>query len=98
MTNPRLVPGISSTARAARGPAARLREDVFGVVLPRLRHGLQAREAAGRIIGALGFPLRARIGIALYPLDARTSTALLRCAAEALAHARRHDRPTYRFY
>src|SRR5687767_7159398 len=80
------------------GAVAPLRADTFGVLLPRLRSGLQAREAANRILGTLACPFRPSIGIAIYPCDGRDAPALLRCAATALARARRGERPTYRFY
>ena len=75
-----------------------LRARTFGVLLPHLRNGLQAREAANRILWALGTPFRPSIGIAIYPCDGRDAPALLRCAAAALASASRARRPTYRFY
>lgn len=80
------------------GAVAPLRAGTFGVLLPRLRSGLQAREAANRILGTLACPFRPNIGIAIYPCDGRDAPALLRCAATALAHARHGERPTYRFY
>ena len=83
---------------AQDGAAARLRDDIFGLLLPRMRSGLQAREAATRILCTLGFPYRARIGIAVFPGDGRNAAALIGCAATALARARREARPTYCFY
>jgi GGDEF domain-containing protein len=80
------------------GAVAPLRADTFGVLLPRLRSGLQARDAANRILGALACPLRPSIGIAIYPCDGPDAPSLLRCAATALARARHGERPTYRFY
>jgi GGDEF domain-containing protein len=80
------------------GAVVPLRADTFGVLLPRLRSGLQAREAANRILYTLACPFRASIGIAIYPYDGRDAPELLRCAAAALANARRGERPTYRFY
>ena len=80
------------------GAVAPLRTGTFGVLLPRLRSGLQAREAANRILGTLACPFRPNIGIAIYPCDGRDAPALLRRAATALALARRGERPTYRFY
>ena len=77
---------------------ALLRADTFGLLVPHLRNGLQAREAAVRILGALGHPMRASIGISVYPWDGRCASELLCCAAWALARARRHARATYCFY
>lgn len=78
--------------------AARLHEDTFGLVKPRLRNGLQARETAIRILGSLGSPYRTSIGIAVFPGDGLRASELLCCAAWALSHARRARRPTYCFY
>lgn len=75
-----------------------LRADTFGLLVPHLRNGLQAREAAVRILGALGHPMRASIGISVYPWDGHCASELLCCAAWALARARRHARATYCFY
>jgi predicted signal transduction protein with EAL and GGDEF domain len=83
---------------AKGGAVAPLRADTFGVLLPRLRSGLQARDAANRILGTLACPFRPNIGIAIYPCDGPDAPALLRCAAAALARARHGHRPTYRFY
>jgi predicted signal transduction protein with EAL and GGDEF domain len=80
------------------GTVLPLRADTFGVVLPKLRNGLQAREAAHRILGALACPFRTSIGIALYPADGCDAPTLLRRAAAALADARRGAGPTYCFY
>jgi len=80
------------------GTVVLLRADAFGVVLPRLRSGLQARAAANRILATLAGPFGPRIGIAIAPCDGRHALVLVRCAATALARARQGDRPTYRFY
>ena len=77
---------------------AQLRPDTFGLLLPRIRNGLWARETAARILGTLGYPMRASIGIAVFPCDGRQASELLGCAAWALAVARRRGPATYRFY
>jgi len=82
----------------SEGNVARLQSETFGMLLPCLRSGLQAREVATRVVGTLGLPFRPRVGIAIFPCDGDTSTALLARASAALERARREDRPTYCFY
>lgn len=79
------------------GASGWLQADTFGLLLPRMRSGLHARETAYRILGAFG-PLRASVGIAIYPGDGRDACAVIGCAAAALARARCEGRPTYCFY
>lgn len=78
--------------------AARLRDDEFAILMPRLRNGSQAREAASRMLGMLRFPFQASVGIAMFPTDGAQAAALIGCAAAALAHARRAGRHSYSFY
>jgi two-component system CheB/CheR fusion protein len=77
---------------------ARLQPKTFGMLLPSLRSGLQAREVATRVVGTLGLPFRPRVGIAIFPSDGDDTVALLVRASTALERARREDRPTYCFY
>ena len=79
------------------GAAGWMHADTFGLLLPRLQSGLQARGTASRILGAFG-PLRASVGIAVYPGDCGDALALVGCASKALARARCEGRPTYCFY
>ena len=81
----------------AGGASGWLHGDTFGLLLPRMQSGLQARETANRVLVALG-PLRASVGIAIYPGDGRDARGVIGCAAAALARARCEKRPTYCFY
>ena len=80
----------------AGGASGWLHGDTFGLLLPRLHSGLRARETANRVLAAMG-PLRASVGIAIYPGDGRDAHGVIGCAAAALARARCEKRPTYRF-
>lgn len=81
----------------AGGASGWLHGDTFGLLLPRLHSGLHARETANRVLVALG-PLRASIGIAIYPGDGRDACGVIGCAEAALERARCERRPTYCFY
>lgn len=81
----------------AGGAMGWLHGDTFGLLLPRMHSGLQARETANRVLVALG-PLRASVGIAIYPGDGRDACGVIGCAEAALARARCEKRPTYCFY
>jgi len=79
------------------GASGWLRGDTFGLLLPRMHSGLHARETASRVLATLG-PLRASVGIAIYPGDGEDAGGVIGCAAAALARARCEKRPTYWFY
>jgi len=79
------------------GASGWLHADTFGLLLPRMRSGLHARETAYRVLGAFG-PLRTSVGIAIFPGDGRDACGVIGCAAAALSRARCENRPTYWFY
>ena len=81
----------------AGGASGWLHGDTFGLLLPRMHSGLHARETANRVLVTLG-PLRASVGIAIYPGDGQDARGVIGCAAAALARARCDKRPTYCFY
>ena len=87
---------IASRAEAG-GASGWLHGDTFGLLIPRMHSGLHARETANRVLVAFA-PLRASIGIAVYPGDGRDARGMIGCAAAALARARCEKRPTYCFY
>lgn len=92
------VQGRLARCAGEEATVAPLRAETFGLLVPHLRNGLEARETASRILGTLGHPLRVCVGIAVFPGDGRAPSELLCRAAWALAQARRAARPTYRFY
>jgi predicted signal transduction protein with EAL and GGDEF domain len=92
------VPGRLARCAGEQAMVALLRADTFGLLVPHLRNGLEARETASRILGHIGHPLRPAVGIAVFPCDGRSPNELLCRAAWALAQARRAARPTYSFY
>lgn len=81
--------------------------DEFIVVLPEIRHASDAANSARQIIDALGEPINAgtqmvhtsfSIGIALYPDDGNTTSALLKSADMAMYHAKETERGTFSFF
>lgn len=89
----------------ARAPAgatvARLGGDEFAIILPRSGPAARQKTVARQILNALKLPIvtmgesihaSATVGIATFPDDAETSTALLRCADIALYNGKRHGR------
>ncbi|MFC3458245.1 MULTISPECIES: EAL domain-containing protein [Massilia] len=86
---------------------ARLGGDEFAVVLPRLDALADAEATAARIVEALARPfilqgqqlfVSASVGIAGYPEDGATASALLKSADTAMYGAKNSGRNNYRFY
>ncbi|HNB45346.1 MAG TPA: EAL domain-containing protein [Burkholderiaceae bacterium] len=86
---------------------ARLGGDEFAIVLPALDSSSVAATVAERLIAALGRPFRlgelelfvsCSVGIAMYPSDAATADALLRCADVAMFDAKSRGRAGYQFH
>ncbi len=89
------------TAVGPRGLPARLGGDEFLVLWPDLPTGVDAAEAARRVVDAISRPLRLRgrdwtptasAGLSLFPRDAQDTRALLRQADRALYRAKRDGR------
>ncbi|MBI2308929.1 MAG: EAL domain-containing protein [Rhodocyclales bacterium] len=81
--------------------------DEFIVLLPELKSTTDAAHAARKIMDALGQPIDVgeqlvhtsfSIGIALFPEDGHTTSALLKAADLAMYHAKESERGTYRFF
>ncbi|HEX5801468.1 MAG TPA: EAL domain-containing protein [Azospira sp.] len=81
--------------------------DEFIVVLPDLKTPNDAAQIARQIIDTLNAPIdvgtqlvhtSSSIGIALFPEDGHTSSALLKAADLAMYHAKECERGTYRFF
>ncbi|MFA7291973.1 MAG: EAL domain-containing protein [Rhodocyclaceae bacterium] len=81
--------------------------DEFIVVLPELRTTTDAAHAARQITHALREPIDVgsrmvhtsfSIGIALYPEDGHTTSALLKAADLAMYHAKESERGSFRFF
>lgn len=81
--------------------------DEFIIVLPEIRHASDAANAAQQIIHALDTPIEIgeqlvhtsfSIGIALYPDDGNTTSALLKAADMAMYHAKETERGAFRFF
>ncbi|WP_313705660.1 EAL domain-containing protein [Massilia sp.] len=86
---------------------ARLGGDEFAVVLPRLAALADAEATAARIVEALARPfvlqgqqlfVSASVGIAGYPEDGASASALLKSADTAMYGAKNSGRNNYRFY
>lgn len=87
--------------------AARLGGDEFIVILPELKNPADTHNILHRINGAFSKPFllhekevftSTSIGVALYPADGETPTALLRNADAAMYCAKSGGRNTYRFF
>lgn len=81
--------------------------DEFIVLLPELHHTNDAAQTARKITEALETPIDVgsqlvhtsfSIGIALYPEDGHTTSALLKAADLAMYHAKETERGTFRFF
>ena len=81
--------------------------DEFIVVLPELRDATDAAQSARQILEAMREPIDVgeqmvhtsfSIGVALYPDDGHTASALLKAADLAMYHAKESERGTYRFF
>jgi len=86
---------------------ARLGGDEFAIVLPALEGSAVAAAVAERLLAALGRPFRlgelelfvsCSVGIAMYPNDAASADALLRCADVAMFDAKSRGRAGYQFH
>ncbi|MFC5300016.1 EAL domain-containing protein [Azospira restricta] len=81
--------------------------DEFIVLLPELKTTTDAAHAAKKIMEALAHPIDVgeqlvhtsfSIGIALFPEDGHTTSALLKAADLAMYHAKESERGSYRFF
>ncbi len=81
--------------------------DEFIVLLPELKNATDAAQAARKIMDSLSHPVDVgaqlvhtsfSIGIALFPEDGHTTSALLKAADLAMYHAKETERGTYRFF
>jgi EAL domain-containing protein (putative c-di-GMP-specific phosphodiesterase class I) len=86
---------------------ARLSGDEFAVILPDLEHTADAEHVGRKILAALSAPFdlnghEARItgsmGAAIYPENGSAPAALVRCADQAMYHAKEAGRNDFLFY
>jgi diguanylate cyclase len=98
-------PAVAGSARL--GDIARLGGDEFMVLLPSLRHTLDAGGVAERLILALREPIQLAsnslvvtpsVGIAIYPQDGTDAATLLRNADLAMYFAKRRSAGTFAFF
>lgn len=86
---------------------ARLGGDEFAVILNDLHEPGEIEDIAGRIVEALQIEVEAEpenlkvtgsVGIAVYPVDSDEEEALLRCADQAMYHAKKRGKNNYCFF